>query len=69
MIANRYHDWFRSHLGQILYPNRLSHRIPDYLPLGFPVGVDLATYTQAEFEALERSSPAWHRIISAGEEI
>jgi predicted nucleotidyltransferase len=38
-------------------------RMSDYLPLGFPVGVDLFAYTHEEFERL---SPGWKKAISSG---
>ena len=44
-------------------------RVPDYLPLGFPVGIDLFAYTQIEFEDLKESSPGWYRAITSGVEI
>jgi predicted nucleotidyltransferase len=44
-------------------------RIPDYLPIGFPVGIDLFVYTQAEFSKLKVSSPAWYQVIMAGREL
>jgi predicted nucleotidyltransferase len=44
-------------------------RISEYLPLGFPVGVDLFAYTQAEFECLQASSPGWYAAITSGVEI
>ncbi len=44
-------------------------RIPDYLPVGFPVGVDLFAYTRAEFERLRETSPGWYQAIAAGEEL
>jgi predicted nucleotidyltransferase len=47
----------------------LRDRIPDYLPVGFPVGVDLFAYTRAEFEHLRDSAPTWHAIISSGREL
>lgn len=47
----------------------LQDRVPDYLPLGFPVGIDLFAYTQAEFEDLNESSPGWYKAISSGVEI
>ena len=48
-----------------------SEKIPrdrssGYLPLGFPVGVDLAVYTQDEFESLRKSSPGWYAAIASG---
>jgi predicted nucleotidyltransferase len=44
-------------------------RITDYLPVGFPVGLDLWVYTQTEFEQLRRESPAWYQAIIAGREL
>ena len=38
-------------------------RISDYLPLGFPVGIDLFAYTLAEFEGL---SLGWKKAITSG---
>ena len=44
-------------------------RIPDYLPVGFPVGGDLFAYTQAELGRLRETSPGWYQAIAAGREI
>ena len=44
-------------------------RIPAYLPVGFPVGIDLFAYTREEFERLRETSPGWYRAIVAGEEL
>jgi len=44
-------------------------RISDYLPLGFPVGMDLVVYTQDEFERLRSVSPGWFAAINTGIEI
>ncbi len=44
-------------------------RIPGYLPVGFPVGLDLFPYTQAEFERLRQESPAWYAAIVSGREL
>ena len=44
-------------------------RIPDYLPFGFPVDLDLFPYTRAELERLRTSSPAWYRTLMSGEEL
>ncbi len=44
-------------------------RISDYLPLGFPVGIDLFAYTEDEFERLRISSPGWYKAIISGLEI
>lgn len=43
-------------------------RIPDYLPLGFPVGLDLFSYTKEEFERLRETSPGWYNAITSGKE-
>lgn len=44
-------------------------RIPQYLPSGFPVGLDLFPYTEEELEELRESHPGWHRTILAGKEL
>ena len=44
-------------------------RAGDYLPLGFPVGLDLFPYTRAELDRLRREQPAWHRTLTAGVEL
>ncbi len=44
-------------------------RITDFLPCGFPVGIDLFIYTREEFERLQKASPAWYRAICSGREI
>jgi len=41
-------------------------RIPDYLPVDFPVGIDLSIYTSEEFKELRESSPYWYDVIIAG---
>ena len=43
-------------------------RSMDYLPVGFPVGVDLCVYTEEEFARLVERSPAWYAAIHAGRE-
>jgi predicted nucleotidyltransferase len=45
---------------------RLRDRITDYLPVGFPVGMDLFPYTREEFQALSKRSPDWHKTMSSG---
>jgi predicted nucleotidyltransferase len=45
----------------------LRDRSPDYLPLGFPVGIDLFAYTRAEFEHLKESAPTWYEAITSGQ--
>lgn len=44
-------------------------RMVDYLPVGFPVGIDLFAYTEAEFAALPEQAPGWHAAIMSGREI
>lgn len=41
-------------------------RIGDYLPYGFPVGVDLFPYTVTEFERLPTEQPSWYAAIASG---
>ena len=41
-------------------------RIGDYLPLGFPVGLDLFPYTVAELERLRQEHASWHRALTSG---
>ena len=41
-------------------------RISDYLPLGFPTGVDLLVYTQDEFEHLREISTGLYQAILSG---
>lgn len=47
----------------------IRERIPDYLPVGFPVGIDLFPYTQAEFATLQQRAPSWYEAVSAGRQI
>ncbi|MHC4181352.1 MAG: nucleotidyltransferase domain-containing protein [Planctomycetota bacterium] len=44
-------------------------RVPDYLPVGFPTGVDLLPYTEAEFRRLRRDSPELYAAIARGVEL
>ena len=44
-------------------------RVPDYLPVGFPVGIDLFVYTQEELAHLREISPDWYATIIAGREL
>ena len=41
-------------------------RIGDYLPFGFPVGIDLFAYTESELERLETEHPSWYAAIASG---
>ena len=43
--------------------------ISDYLPVGFPVGIDLFAYTQVEYVRLRATSPGWYKAIASGKEI
>jgi predicted nucleotidyltransferase len=47
----------------------IRERIPDYLPVGFPVGVDIFPYTEEEFRRLVTDSPGWSRAILSGREM
>jgi predicted nucleotidyltransferase len=44
-------------------------RVSDYLPLGFPAGIDLFAYTKEELERLQRSNPGWYEAIISGMEV
>lgn len=44
-------------------------RTADYLPVGFPVGVDLFVVTEEEFARLAKDSPGWHETIRGGREL
>ena len=44
-------------------------RMARYLPVGFPVGVDLCVYTEDELAGLRDSSPQWYRAITLGREM
>ena len=44
-------------------------RVSDFLPVGFPTGIDLFIYTKNEFERLRQSSPGWYTAITSGLEI
>jgi predicted nucleotidyltransferase len=47
----------------------MRERIADYLPVGFPVGIDLFPYTRDEMERLRRESPSWYAAIMSGREV
>jgi predicted nucleotidyltransferase len=47
----------------------MRDRIPEYLPAGFPVGIDLFIYTREEFARLRNDSPGWYQVITSGENI
>lgn len=44
----------------------IRDRIGDYLPFGFPVGIDLFPYTESELERLETEHPSWYAAIASG---
>jgi predicted nucleotidyltransferase len=44
-------------------------RISKYLPVGFPVGIDLFAYTKEEFERLRGTSQGWYEAIRSGIQI
>ena len=45
---------------------RRRDRIPDFLPTGFPVGIDLFVYTRDEFARLQEESPHFYEAITSG---
>jgi len=48
----------------------VRQRLPDYLPdRGFPVGLDLFPYTEAELAQLAELSPGWYAAIASGRQI
>jgi uncharacterized protein len=44
----------------------VRERASVYLPVGFPVGIDLLVYTQTEFDSLAQRSAGWQREILKG---
>ncbi|MEW6716770.1 MAG: nucleotidyltransferase domain-containing protein [Chloroflexota bacterium] len=44
-------------------------RMVNYLPIRFPVGIDLFVYTREEFDRLDEVSPGWKKVILAGVEL
>jgi len=44
-------------------------RASDYLPLSFPVGIDLFVYTEDELERLGKEHPSFAEAIEAGAEV
>ncbi len=44
-------------------------RMVEYLPVGFPVGVDLFVYTEEEWERLKHEAPTWYAVIESGIEV
>jgi len=41
----------------------------DFLPVGFPEGIDLFVYTPEEFEWLRKEHPNWYESIQSGREV
>ena len=44
-------------------------RASQFLPVGFPTGIDLVVFTAAEWGRLSDVAPAWHAAIAAGREL
>jgi predicted nucleotidyltransferase len=44
-------------------------RAVEFLPLAFPVGLDIFVYTEAELERLRMEHPSFARAMDAGEEL
>jgi predicted nucleotidyltransferase len=44
-------------------------RSVDYLPVGFPVGVDLFVYTEEELARVAQESAGWWSAVRAGREM
>ncbi|MYD71574.1 MAG: nucleotidyltransferase domain-containing protein [Acidobacteria bacterium] len=44
----------------------LRERASDYLPMQFPVGLDLFPYTLEELARLRSDHPSWHRVLTRG---
>ena len=47
----------------------IRERITKYLPIGFPVGLELFPYTIDEFKELSKKSKSWYKAIVSGEEL
>jgi predicted nucleotidyltransferase len=47
----------------------MRHRAPDFLPFGFPTGLDLVVLTAEEWRRLPEVAPSWHAAIEAGIEL
>ena len=41
-------------------------RAGDFLPIGFPTGIDLVVYTGEEFARLANERPEWYACITSG---
>lgn len=47
----------------------MRERITDFLPVGFPVGLDLIPCTERDFEELPKRSPSLYEAIMGGRRI
>jgi len=47
----------------------IRERVAEFLPIGFPVGIDLFVYTREEFEQLREEHPGWYKTICSGQEV
>jgi predicted nucleotidyltransferase len=45
---------------------KIYERPPQYLPVGFPTGMDIHVYTTNEFQQLDRTHPSWKNEILKG---
>jgi len=45
---------------------KIYERPPQYLPVGFPTGMDLHVYTTFEFQQLDQTHPSWKNEILKG---
>jgi hypothetical protein len=72
-VSNHYFDWLRQADADLCLILRSSDKLwrdraEDFLPVGFPVGVDLLPRTRDEFDRLADHSPGWSRAILSGRE-
>ena len=44
-------------------------RLPEYLPLSFPVGIDLFVFTEEELAQLRKDHPSFAQAIDSGVEV
>ena len=47
----------------------MRERVSDYLPRGFPVGIELFPYTVDEFKKLSHKSPTFYQAIVSGKDL
>jgi predicted nucleotidyltransferase len=48
---------------------KIYERPPQYLPVGFPVGLDICVYTETEFQQKEQINSSWKREILKGADL